>query len=135
MLLLIEFQVDLVGFLKISSSHLNVGSNTTDRSLLLNWVSHTYIYTWDWLLTCSLSLALISCPWTDIPPFQCYWFWPFSFLRSPPVPLSVWLTMFSCRYEEYIDYVFPEEAHAHNLKILEKAREWKRQKLASGAED
>ncbi|KAF9689261.1 hypothetical protein SADUNF_Sadunf01G0073500 [Salix dunnii] len=38
-------------------------------------------------------------------------------------------------YEEYIDYVFPEEAHAHNLKILEKAREWKRQRLASGAED
>ncbi|KAF9685904.1 hypothetical protein SADUNF_Sadunf03G0103000 [Salix dunnii] len=38
-------------------------------------------------------------------------------------------------YEEYIDYVFPEEAHAHNLKILEKAREWKRQKLASGADD
>ncbi|KAJ6695337.1 hypothetical protein OIU74_014466 [Salix koriyanagi] len=38
-------------------------------------------------------------------------------------------------YEEYIDYVFPEEAHAHNLKILEKAREWKRQRLASGADD
>ncbi|CAN1751072.1 Crooked neck-like protein 1 [Linum perenne] len=33
--------------------------------------------------------------------------------------------------EEYIDYVFPEENHAPNLKILEAAYKWKKQKLSS----
>lgn len=35
------------------------------------------------------------------------------------------------RYEEYIDYMFPEEAQTTNLKILEAAYKWKKQKVAS----
>nr|XP_043626995.1 crooked neck-like protein 1 [Erigeron canadensis] len=31
-------------------------------------------------------------------------------------------------YEEYIDYIFPEESEASNLKILEQAYKWKQQK-------
>ncbi|KAK9067586.1 hypothetical protein SSX86_011697 [Deinandra increscens subsp. villosa] len=34
-------------------------------------------------------------------------------------------------YEEYIDYLFPEEAQASNLKILEQAYKWKKRKVAS----
>ncbi|KAK9073706.1 hypothetical protein SSX86_006300 [Deinandra increscens subsp. villosa] len=34
-------------------------------------------------------------------------------------------------YEEYIDYLFPEETQASNLKILEQAYKWKKQKVAS----
>ncbi|KAM1850996.1 hypothetical protein ACFX13_015114 [Malus domestica] len=34
-------------------------------------------------------------------------------------------------YEEYIDYMFPEEAQTTNLKILEAAYKWKRQKVSS----
>ncbi|KAM7494323.1 hypothetical protein LguiB_028932 [Lonicera macranthoides] len=34
-------------------------------------------------------------------------------------------------YEEYIDYLFPEETQAPNLKILEVAYKWKKQKIAS----
>lgn len=38
--------------------------------------------------------------------------------------------------EEYYDYVFPEEAGAApNLKLLEAAMRWKRQKLMGGAAD
>ncbi|GFP82521.1 crooked neck-like protein 1 [Phtheirospermum japonicum] len=33
-------------------------------------------------------------------------------------------------YEEYIDYLFPEETQTANLKILEAAYNWKRQKIA-----
>lgn len=34
------------------------------------------------------------------------------------------------RFEEYFDYIFPDEAGAApNLKILEAAYKWKRQKL------
>ncbi|WCJ19059.1 Pre-mRNA-splicing factor CLF1 [Euphorbia peplus] len=33
--------------------------------------------------------------------------------------------------EEYIDYIFPEETKAPNLKILEAAYKWKRQKLSA----
>ncbi|KAG6397109.1 hypothetical protein SASPL_143273 [Salvia splendens] len=34
-------------------------------------------------------------------------------------------------YEEYIDYLFPEEIQTRNLKILEAAYKWKKQKIAS----
>ncbi|KAJ8768559.1 hypothetical protein K2173_022669 [Erythroxylum novogranatense] len=34
-------------------------------------------------------------------------------------------------YEEYIDYIFPEETQAPNLKILEAAYKWKKQKLST----
>lgn len=34
-------------------------------------------------------------------------------------------------YEEYIDYMFPEETQTTNFKILEAAYKWKKQKLAS----
>ncbi|XP_031271616.1 crooked neck-like protein 1 [Pistacia vera] len=33
------------------------------------------------------------------------------------------------RYEEYIDYLFPEESQTTNLKILEAAYRWKKQKI------
>lgn len=36
-----------------------------------------------------------------------------------------------CRYEEYIDYLFPEETQTTNLKILEAAYKWKKQKTVS----
>ena len=39
------------------------------------------------------------------------------------------------RYEEYIDYLYPEESQTTNLKILEAAYKWKKQKLASSEED
>lgn len=39
------------------------------------------------------------------------------------------------RYEEYIDYLFPEESQTTNLKILEAAHRWKKQKLAASEED
>ena len=46
------------------------------------------------------------------------------------------LTIFVyCRYEEYIDYLFPEESQASNLKILEQAYKWKKQKVAYDDED
>jgi crooked neck len=32
-------------------------------------------------------------------------------------------------YEEYIDYFFPEESQTMNLKILEAAHKWKKQKV------
>ncbi|KAK7260280.1 hypothetical protein RIF29_26201 [Crotalaria pallida] len=35
------------------------------------------------------------------------------------------------RLEEYIDYVFPDETQTTNLKILEAAYKWKKQKLSS----
>ncbi|KAI9125976.1 hypothetical protein K1719_003394 [Acacia pycnantha] len=36
-------------------------------------------------------------------------------------------------FEEYIDYIFPEEAYTTNLKLLEAAYQWKKkQKLSSG---
>lgn len=35
------------------------------------------------------------------------------------------------RYEEYIDYMFPEEAQTSNLKILEAAYMWKKRKVSS----
>ncbi|OIW11109.1 hypothetical protein TanjilG_22916 [Lupinus angustifolius] len=34
--------------------------------------------------------------------------------------------------EEYIDYLFPDETQTTNLKILEAAYKWKKQKLSSG---
>ncbi|CAI9784661.1 unnamed protein product [Fraxinus pennsylvanica] len=34
-------------------------------------------------------------------------------------------------YEEYIDYLFPEETQTTNLKILEAAYKWKKQKIVS----
>nr|GEU92598.1 crooked neck-like protein 1 [Tanacetum cinerariifolium] len=34
------------------------------------------------------------------------------------------------RYEEYIDYIFPEKLQASNLKILEQASKWKKRKCA-----
>ncbi|KAL0008059.1 hypothetical protein SO802_009561 [Lithocarpus litseifolius] len=33
-------------------------------------------------------------------------------------------------YEEYIDYMFPEETQTTNLKILEAAYKWKKQKIS-----
>ncbi|CAA7028357.1 unnamed protein product [Microthlaspi erraticum] len=41
----------------------------------------------------------------------------------------------STEYEEYIDYLFPEESQTTNLKILEAAQRWKKQKLAASEED
>ncbi|GKC43410.1 ATG8-interacting protein 2-like protein [Tanacetum coccineum] len=38
-------------------------------------------------------------------------------------------------YEEYIDYLFTEESQAPNLKILEQAYKWKKQKVAYDDED
>ncbi|GJX17185.1 hypothetical protein Tco_0218017, partial [Tanacetum coccineum] len=38
-------------------------------------------------------------------------------------------------YEEYIDFLFPEESQASNLKILEQAYKWKKQKVAYDDED
>lgn len=35
-------------------------------------------------------------------------------------------------YEEYIDYFFPEESQTMNLKILEAAHKWKKQKVKAG---
>ncbi|KAJ0047650.1 hypothetical protein Pint_17011 [Pistacia integerrima] len=37
----------------------------------------------------------------------------------------------SAGYEEYIDYLFPEESQTTNLKILEAAYRWKKQKIVS----
>ncbi|CAN6840300.1 unnamed protein product, partial [Brassica oleracea] len=37
--------------------------------------------------------------------------------------------------EEYIDYLYPEESQTTNLKILEAAYKWKKQKLAASEED
>ncbi|KAI4372116.1 hypothetical protein MLD38_010392 [Melastoma candidum] len=34
-------------------------------------------------------------------------------------------------FEEYIDYLFPEETQTTNLKILEAAYKWKKQKTTS----
>lgn len=43
------------------------------------------------------------------------------------------------RYQEYIDYLFPEETQTTNLKILEAAYKWnarkKQKKVASDDED
>ncbi|KAH0940301.1 hypothetical protein HID58_007762, partial [Brassica napus] len=39
------------------------------------------------------------------------------------------------QYEEYIDYLYPEESQTTNLKILEAAYKWKKQKLAASEED
>ena len=39
------------------------------------------------------------------------------------------------RYEEYIDYMFPEETQATNLKILEAAYKWKKQKVSSDSDE
>ncbi|KAH0923470.1 LOW QUALITY PROTEIN: hypothetical protein HID58_023488 [Brassica napus] len=36
---------------------------------------------------------------------------------------------------EYIDYLYPEESQTTNLKILEAAYKWKKQKLAASEED
>uniref|UniRef100_A0A7N2N626 Uncharacterized protein n=1 Tax=Quercus lobata TaxID=97700 RepID=A0A7N2N626_QUELO len=33
-------------------------------------------------------------------------------------------------YEEYIDYMFPEETQTTNLRILEAAHKWKKQKIS-----
>ncbi|XP_050245542.1 uncharacterized protein LOC126693572 [Quercus robur] len=33
-------------------------------------------------------------------------------------------------YEEYIDYMFPEETQTTNLKLLEAAYKWKKQKIS-----
>ncbi|KAF3557130.1 hypothetical protein F2Q69_00016283 [Brassica cretica] len=41
----------------------------------------------------------------------------------------------STEYEEYIDYLYPEESQTTNLKILEAAYKWKKQKLAASEED
>ncbi|WZZ04990.1 hypothetical protein YC2023_090911 [Brassica napus] len=41
----------------------------------------------------------------------------------------------STEYEEYIDYLYPEESQTTNLKILEAAYKWKKQKLATSEEE
>ncbi|KAJ0255193.1 Crooked neck protein [Hirschfeldia incana] len=41
----------------------------------------------------------------------------------------------STEYEEYIDYLYPEESQTTNLMILEAAYKWKKQKLATSEED
>ncbi|KAG8382152.1 hypothetical protein BUALT_Bualt05G0046900 [Buddleja alternifolia] len=38
-------------------------------------------------------------------------------------------------YEEYVDYLFPEETQTTNLKILEAAYKWKKQKIVSSDDD
>ncbi|EOA13011.1 hypothetical protein CARUB_v10026005mg [Capsella rubella] len=40
----------------------------------------------------------------------------------------------STEYEEYIDYLFPEESQTTNLKILEAAYNWKKQKVVKAGE-
>ncbi|GJW85532.1 crooked neck-like protein 1 [Tanacetum coccineum] len=45
------------------------------------------------------------------------------------------LTLDRRRYEEYVDYIFPEELQASNLKILEQAYKWKKRKVASDDDD
>jgi hypothetical protein len=41
----------------------------------------------------------------------------------------------ACSFEEYTDYIFPDETGmAPNLKILEAAYKWKRQKTGSDDE-
>jgi len=42
--------------------------------------------------------------------------------------------LFECfgRYEEYTDYLFPEESETTSLKILEAAHKWKKQKVKAG---
>jgi hypothetical protein len=41
-----------------------------------------------------------------------------------------------CRFEEYTDYIFPEESGmAPNLKILEAAYKWKKQKVGFDEDD
>ena len=41
-----------------------------------------------------------------------------------------------CRFEEYYDYIFPDEAaNQPNLKILEAAYRWKRQKVVDEEEE
>lgn len=41
----------------------------------------------------------------------------------------------ACSFEEYTDYIFPDETgRAPNLKILEAAYKWKRQKTGSDDE-
>jgi hypothetical protein len=51
----------------------------------------------------------------------------------PPLLPLLLLTPFPlppCSYEEYYDYIFPEEeAKAPSLKILEMAQQWKKRKL------
>ncbi|XP_010436127.1 PREDICTED: crooked neck-like protein 1 isoform X2 [Camelina sativa] len=41
----------------------------------------------------------------------------------------------STEYEEYIDYMYPEESQTTNLKILEAAYKWKKQKVAASEDD
>ena len=49
------------------------------------------------------------------------------------VCLSCSLVQSTTGWEEYWDYIFPDDEKAlPNLKLLEKARMWKRQKLNSG---
>jgi len=38
------------------------------------------------------------------------------------------------RFEEYFDYLFPEETGTTNLKILEAAYKWKKQKVTVDAD-
>ncbi|CAL9220635.1 unnamed protein product [Arabidopsis halleri] len=40
----------------------------------------------------------------------------------------------STEYEEYIDYLFPEESQTANLKIVEAAYKWKKQKVVKAGE-
>lgn len=40
------------------------------------------------------------------------------------------INFISNSYEEYIDYLFPEETQTTNLKILEAAYRWKKQKTS-----
>lgn len=56
----------------------------------------------------------------------CYYYIGISILECT----KSWIVWFG-RYEEYIDYVFPEENQATNLKILEAAYKWKKQKISS----
>jgi crooked neck len=54
--------------------------------------------------------------------------------RKRPVPSEDGST--TARYEEYMDYIFPDEvALAPNLKILEAAYKWKKQKTDDTDDD
>lgn len=51
-----------------------------------------------------------------------------AFICFPNSFMLIWFD----RIEEYIDYLFPDETQTTNLKILEAAYKWKKQKLSSG---
>ena len=48
---------------------------------------------------------------------------------NPPLPTPLYHTHAHTGWEEYFDYIFPDEAKPQALKILEMAQKWKKQKV------